>query len=97
MINRFGLLNLLIFYFRYTAENSVKYGALRDTDQPELRQPLALEIWTSILKTMDPGSKITVLTNGPLTSLAKIITRTNSTSFIQVRVCRIRICDYVFI
>ncbi|PPD82168.1 hypothetical protein GOBAR_DD20887 [Gossypium barbadense] len=68
---------------RYTAENSVKFGAPRDTDQPELRQPLALEIWTSILKTMDPGSKITVLTNGPLTSLAKIITRTNSTSFIQ--------------
>ncbi|XP_012482059.1 nucleoside hydrolase 3 [Gossypium raimondii] len=68
---------------RYTAENSVKFGAPRDTDQPELRQPLALEIWTSILKTMDLGSKITVLTNGPLTSLAKIITRTNSTSFIQ--------------
>ncbi|KHG23714.1 Pyrimidine-specific ribonucleoside hydrolase rihA [Gossypium arboreum] len=68
---------------RYTAENSVKFGAPRDTDQPELRQPLALEIWTSILKTMDPGSKINILTNGPLTSLAKIITRTNSTSFIQ--------------
>ncbi|KAK4372511.1 hypothetical protein RND71_007895 [Anisodus tanguticus] len=28
----------------YTAENSVKYGSLRDTDHPELGQPLALEV-----------------------------------------------------
>ncbi|CAH2072405.1 unnamed protein product [Thlaspi arvense] len=28
---------------RYTAENSVAHGAPRDTDRPELRQPLALE------------------------------------------------------
>ncbi|XWS13982.1 hypothetical protein CRYUN_Cryun36dG0085000 [Craigia yunnanensis] len=68
---------------RYTAENSAKFGAPRDTDHPELRQPLALEIWTSILKTKDPGSKITVLTNGPLTSLAKIITETKTASLIQ--------------
>ncbi|KAJ7980183.1 inosine-uridine preferring nucleoside hydrolase family protein [Quillaja saponaria] len=58
---------------RYTAENSVKYGAPRDTDHPELRQSLALEIWESVLKTMNPGSKVTILTNGPLTSLAKTI------------------------
>ncbi|KAE8658756.1 receptor-like cytosolic serine/threonine-protein kinase RBK2-like [Hibiscus syriacus] len=68
---------------RYTAENSVKFGAPRDTDHPELRQPLALEIWNSILKTLDPGSKITVLTNGPLTSLAKIITQTRTASLIE--------------
>ncbi|KAK8984112.1 hypothetical protein V6N11_029440 [Hibiscus sabdariffa] len=68
---------------RYTAENSVKFGAPRDTDHPELRQPLALEIWNSILETMDHGSKITVLTNGPLTSLAKIITQTRTGSLIE--------------
>ncbi|XP_039061244.1 uncharacterized protein LOC120205437 [Hibiscus syriacus] len=68
---------------RYTAENSVKFGAPRDTDHPEMRQPLALEIWNSVLKTMDHGSKITILTNGPLTSLAKIIAQTDTVPFIQ--------------
>ncbi|KAK2995551.1 hypothetical protein RJ640_014948 [Escallonia rubra] len=65
---------------RYTAENSVKYGAPRDTDHPELRQPLALEIWESVSKSLDPGSKVTVLTNGPLTNLAKIINSDKSVS-----------------
>ena len=77
-------LKYIDFHCRYTTENSVKFGAPRDTDHPELRQPLALEIWTSILKTLDPGSKITILTNGPLTSLAKIITETKTASLIQV-------------
>lgn len=37
------------------------------------------------MKTLDPGSKITILTNGPLTNLAKIIrSEENTTSFIQV-------------
>ncbi|XP_070042242.1 nucleoside hydrolase 3-like isoform X2 [Nicotiana tomentosiformis] len=58
---------------RYTAENSVKFGALRDTDHPELRQPLALEVWESVVKSLNPGSKVTFLTNGPLTNIAKII------------------------
>ncbi|KAH7573651.1 hypothetical protein ACOSP7_007444 [Xanthoceras sorbifolium] len=69
---------------RYTAENSVKYGAPRDTDHPELRQPTALEVWESIVETLDPGSKITILTNGPLTNLAKIIlSKKDVTSLIQ--------------
>ncbi|XP_016646862.1 PREDICTED: uncharacterized protein LOC103322899 isoform X2 [Prunus mume] len=69
---------------RYTAENSVNYGAPRDTDHHELRQPLALEIWESLVKRLDPGSKITILTNGPLTTLAKIILlEQNTTSVIQ--------------
>ncbi|KAK1551813.1 hypothetical protein Q3G72_005220 [Acer saccharum] len=69
---------------RYTAENSVKHGAPRDTDRPEFRQPLALEVWESIVKTLDPGSKITILTNGPLTNLAKIISsKKDVTSLIQ--------------
>ncbi|KAM1195310.1 hypothetical protein ACFX13_022334 [Malus domestica] len=69
---------------RYTAENSLEFGAPRDTDQPELRQPLALEVWKAVVKTLDPGSKITVLTNGPLTNLAKIISsEKNTTSLMQ--------------
>lgn len=69
---------------RYTAQNSVKYGAPRDTDHPELRQPLALEVWQTVVETLDPGAKITILTNGPLTNLAKIIlSKTNTTSLIQ--------------
>ncbi|KAL6293277.1 hypothetical protein ACE6H2_001419 [Prunus campanulata] len=69
---------------RYTAESSLNYGAPPDTDHHELRQPLALEIWESVVKTLDPGSKITILTNGPLTTLAKIILlEQNTTSLIQ--------------
>ncbi|GLT37094.1 hypothetical protein SLA2020_114300 [Shorea laevis] len=66
---------------RYTAENSPELGAHRNTTQPELRHPLSLE---SVMKTLDPGLKITILTNGPLTNLAKIIlSETNTISQIQ--------------
>ncbi|OEL13666.1 hypothetical protein BAE44_0025316, partial [Dichanthelium oligosanthes] len=58
---------------RYTAENSVEHGAPRNTDHPELRQPLAFEVWQSIKEQLDPSEKITILTNGPLTNLANII------------------------
>ncbi|KAF5192966.1 inosine-uridine preferring nucleoside hydrolase family protein [Thalictrum thalictroides] len=58
---------------RYTAENSVKFGAPRDTDRPELRQPLAMEVWQSITKSMHKGSKISILTSGPLSNLGQII------------------------
>ncbi|XP_075656193.1 nucleoside hydrolase 3-like [Castanea sativa] len=62
---------------RYTQENSVKEGA------PQ-KQPLALEVWKSVVNTLDPGSKITILTNGPLTNLAKIIlSEKNTTSLYQ--------------
>ena len=70
--------------FRYTAENSVKFGAPRDTDHPELRQTLAKEVWESILQTTEPSSKITVLINGPLTNLAKVVSDKNMSSRIQV-------------
>jgi inosine-uridine nucleoside N-ribohydrolase len=44
-----------------------------------------LEVWKSIVETLDPGSKVTILTNGPLTNLAKIIlSEKNATSLIQV-------------
>ncbi|XP_057547170.1 nucleoside hydrolase 3-like [Amaranthus tricolor] len=58
---------------RYTAENSVKFGAPRDTEHLELRQPLVLEIWNNITKTSNPNMKVTILTNGPLTTLSKIL------------------------
>ncbi|XP_078148714.1 nucleoside hydrolase 3-like isoform X1 [Carex rostrata] len=58
---------------RYTAENSVKYGAPRDTDHPELRQPLVFEVWQSVMQKLNPGEKISFLTSGPLTNLATII------------------------
>ena len=63
----------MLSIFRYTAENSVKYGAPRNTDHPELRQPLAFEVWQSIKEQLDPNEKITILTNGPLTNLANIV------------------------
>ncbi|KAI3690305.1 hypothetical protein L2E82_48285 [Cichorium intybus] len=69
---------------RYTAENSVKFGAPRNTDFPELRQPLALDVWRSLVESIDHGSKITILTNGPLTNLANILlSDTNASSMIQ--------------
>lgn len=71
-------------YFRYTAENSLDFGAPKTTDHPELRQPLALEVWHSIAKAVEPGQKITILTNGPLTNLATILSEKNSSSLIQV-------------
>ncbi|KAL1188579.1 Nucleoside hydrolase 3 [Cardamine amara subsp. amara] len=68
---------------RYTAENSVAHGAPRDTDQSELRQPLALEVWQNLTKS-GSGAEITVLTNGPLTNLAKFISSDkNSSSVIK--------------
>ncbi|PHT59863.1 hypothetical protein CQW23_02226 [Capsicum baccatum] len=72
---------------RYTAENSVKYGALRDTDHPELRQPRALEVWESAVKSLKPGSKISILANGPLTNIAKIVLAgENMTNAIQASI-----------
>lgn len=63
----------------------MKYGAPRDTDHPDRRQPLAMEVWKSVVKTLDPRSKVTILTNGPLTNLAKIILSEKiTTSLIQV-------------
>ncbi|XP_024012396.1 uncharacterized protein LOC18016596 [Eutrema salsugineum] len=69
---------------RYTAENSMENGAPRDTNRPELRQPLALEVWKNLTKSCNGVTNITVLTNGPLTNLAKIISsEKESSSFIK--------------
>ncbi|CAI9284950.1 unnamed protein product [Lactuca saligna] len=69
---------------RYTAENSIDFGAPRNTDFPQLRQPLAVEVWKSVVEYIDHGSKITILTNGPLTNLANILlSDTNASSIIE--------------
>ncbi|KAK1351792.1 Uridine nucleosidase 1 [Heracleum sosnowskyi] len=65
---------------RYTAQNAVNNGTPTDTDKLETRQPFAMEIWESIVKSLDPGSKITILNNRPLTNLAKIISSNKSIS-----------------
>ncbi|XP_045831329.1 uncharacterized protein LOC123922676 [Trifolium pratense] len=70
-------------FWLYTGEKTQKFGATRDTDYPELRQPLAMEVWESVLQTMKPGSNITVLTNGPLTNLEKVVLVKNISSRIQ--------------
>ncbi|KAL0457339.1 UNVERIFIED_CONTAM: hypothetical protein Slati_1073100 [Sesamum latifolium] len=54
---------------------------LLDTDHPELRQPLALEIWESVITSLESGSKVTILTNGPLTNVAKIILSDKNLSY----------------
>ncbi|XP_048424411.1 uncharacterized protein LOC103962891 isoform X7 [Pyrus x bretschneideri] len=50
---------------------------------PGLGQPTALDVWKSIVKSLDPGSRITLLTNGPLTNLAEIIHSENSDSVVE--------------
>ncbi|WMV10339.1 hypothetical protein MTR67_003724 [Solanum verrucosum] len=49
---------------RYTMESFVKFGAPRDTDHPKLKQPLALEVWESVVKSLDPGSKDILVVGG---------------------------------
>jgi inosine-uridine nucleoside N-ribohydrolase len=76
---------VILFFVRYTAENSIKYGAPRDTAHPELRQPLAFEVWQQITEEVEPTDKITILTNGPLTNIANIIlSDTKAGSIIEV-------------
>ncbi|KAF8765664.1 hypothetical protein HU200_008161 [Digitaria exilis] len=63
---------------------SPKHGAPRNTDHPELRQPLAFEVWLSIKEQLDPSEKITILSTGPLTNLANIVlSDKNASSFIE--------------
>ncbi|KAF5946186.1 hypothetical protein HYC85_016414 [Camellia sinensis] len=63
--------------------------AREKTPQPKrlkhlIKQPLALDIWKSVIKSLDPGSEITALTNGPSTTLSQIILFENTSSVIQV-------------
>lgn len=63
---------------RYTAENSIKFGAPRNTDHPELRQPKAQEVIENILKDHYKKSKVTILTGGPLTNIATFLVSNSS-------------------
>lgn len=65
----------------------MKYGVLRDTGQPRLRQPQAVEVCESEAKSLKPGSKVTILANGPLTNIAKIVLAgENMTNAIQASI-----------
>lgn len=69
---------------RYTAHNSVKYGAPRDTKHPELRQPKAQEVLQKVMNELESGRKVTILTTGPLTNIATFLSSdTNSSSKIE--------------
>lgn len=69
---------------RYTAHNSVKYAAPRDTEHPELRQPKAQEVLQNVMNELDSGRKATILTTGPLTNIATFLSSdTNSNSKIE--------------
>ncbi|KAM0070327.1 putative inosine/uridine-preferring nucleoside hydrolase domain, ribonucleoside hydrolase [Helianthus debilis subsp. tardiflorus] len=60
------------------------FGAPGNTDFPQLKQPLALEVWRLLVKSIDDGSRVTFLSNGPLTNLANILlSDLNSSSIIQ--------------
>lgn len=61
----------IVLNFFYIVNYTIRY-APESLDHPEDRQPLALEVWQSVRKQLDPGEKITVLTNGPLTNMANI-------------------------
>ncbi|MFS7928281.1 putative inosine/uridine-preferring nucleoside hydrolase domain, ribonucleoside hydrolase [Helianthus anomalus] len=69
---------------RYTSPSSIEFGAPGNTDFSQLTQPLALEVWRSLVKSIDNGSRVTFLSNGPLTNLANILlSDLNSSSIIQ--------------
>ncbi|PHT59865.1 hypothetical protein CQW23_02228 [Capsicum baccatum] len=66
-----------------TRENSAEFGAPQNTGHPEVRQPRALEVLESLVKSLDPGYKISILTNGPLTNVAKLILEGKNTSKVK--------------
>ena len=68
----------ILVWIRYTAENSVKYGALRNTEHPELRQPTAQEVIENILYQADEKEGVIFVTGGPLSNIAKFISSNSS-------------------
>ncbi|MCO5566522.1 hypothetical protein L7F22_020199 [Adiantum nelumboides] len=60
---------------RYTAENSVTFGAPRDTNHPERRQPKAQEVIQQILQQY---GDVSFLTGGPLTNIATFLASNSS-------------------
>lgn len=75
---------ILCICFRYKPEIS---------GSPGFGQPTALDVWKSIVKSLHPGSKITLLANGPLTNLAEILLSENNTDSV-VQVIKFGTCLY---
>ncbi|KAJ7542809.1 hypothetical protein O6H91_09G013000 [Diphasiastrum complanatum] len=63
---------------RYTAQNSVKFGAPRTTDHPELRQPLANEVLLNVFSSLNSKAGVTILSSGPLTNIATLLLANSS-------------------
>lgn len=62
----------------------MKYGAPRDTEHPELRQPKAQEVLQNVINGFQSGRKVTILTAGPLTNIATfLLSNTNSSLNIE--------------
>ncbi|KAJ7557189.1 hypothetical protein O6H91_05G115500 [Diphasiastrum complanatum] len=62
----------------YTAQNSVKFGAPRTTDRPELRQPLANEVLLNVFSSLNNEAGVTILSSGPLTNIATLLLANSS-------------------
>lgn len=61
---------MLIGLFRYTAHNSVRFGAPRDTEFPSRRQPSANEVLAQVFSN---SPKVSVITGGPLSNIASFL------------------------
>ncbi|KAH7296329.1 hypothetical protein KP509_26G019400 [Ceratopteris richardii] len=62
---------------RYTAENSIKFGAPRNTNHPERRQQKAQEVIEKVLH-QNNKRKVFFLTGGPLTNMATFLASNTS-------------------
>ncbi|KAB2630111.1 hypothetical protein D8674_007630 [Pyrus ussuriensis x Pyrus communis] len=72
-----------LYGFARALPRSPRRYRLATKEFPGLGQPTAIDVWKSIVKSLDPGSKITLLTNGPLTNLAQILLSENADSMVQ--------------
>ncbi|XP_068341526.1 nucleoside hydrolase 3-like [Pyrus communis] len=72
-----------LYGFARALPRSPRRYRLATKEFPGLGQPTAIDVWKSIVKSLDPGSKITLLTNGPLTNLAEILLSENADSMVQ--------------
>ncbi|XP_076888250.1 nucleoside hydrolase 4-like [Bidens hawaiensis] len=70
-------------------DSDTLYGFARDLPRSPRRyaavnssQPLALDVWRSLVKSINDGSRIPFLANGPLTNLGNILLSDNNSSSI---------------
>ncbi|KAJ7520484.1 hypothetical protein O6H91_19G008000 [Diphasiastrum complanatum] len=57
----------------YTAQNSVEFGAPRNTEHPKERQPLANEVLLKVFNRTSSKERVTILASGPLTNIATFL------------------------